>query len=242
MVGSAEKENAAYLDSIAGKWNTLKENMKALLTNNVSVDFIKGALDGLNNMVVAIDKVISKLGTFGTLGAIGGIATFIKQMSNFSNLPTSLFSGGLLGNLKDIFALTKQGFQLDGFSGGIKSLGVGFSELASKTGIAKVAVAAFKSVLAGIGWGLLIAGISWAIQKWDEYTHATENAIKASKEREQGYQSEVQGLNSQISSLSSLSSEYEKLANKTNKTMEETARYREICREIAEIAPELVTG
>ena len=25
MVGSAEKENAAYLDSIAGKWNTLKE-------------------------------------------------------------------------------------------------------------------------------------------------------------------------------------------------------------------------
>ena len=25
MVGSAEKENVAYLDSIAGKWNTLKE-------------------------------------------------------------------------------------------------------------------------------------------------------------------------------------------------------------------------
>ena len=216
--------------------------MKALLTNNVSVDFIKGALDGLNNMVVAIDKVISKLGTFGTLGAIGGIATFIKQMSNFSNLPTSLFSGGLLGNLKDIFALTKQGFQLDGFSGGIKSLGVGFSELASKTGIAKVAVAAFKSVLAGIGWGLLIAGISWAIQKWDEYAHATENAVQAAQEAQQEARNEISSLNSQKTSLSQIADEYDQLSRKTSLTADEHERLRELRQQIAEQAPDLVAG
>ena len=32
MVGSAEKENLAYLDSIQGKWNVLKESMKSLVT------------------------------------------------------------------------------------------------------------------------------------------------------------------------------------------------------------------
>ena len=233
MVGSAEKENAAYLDSIAGKWNTLKENMKALLTNNVSVDFIKGALDGLNTLVEVIDKVISKLGTFGTGTALIGIISFIKSMSNFSKLD------GLTGMAKVVSTIFTS---LKGGTGVFSAISSGFTNMASGAGLATVATAGLQAVLSALGWGILIAGITLAIKAWNDYAHATENAIKASKEREQGYQSEVQGLNSQISSLSNLSSEYEKLANKTNKTMEETARYKEICREIAELAPELVTG
>ena len=41
MVGSAERENEIYLDSLAGKWNTLKETMKGVLTSNTSVDMFK---------------------------------------------------------------------------------------------------------------------------------------------------------------------------------------------------------
>lgn len=229
MVGSAEKENAAYLDSIAGKWNTLKENMKALLTNNVSVDFIKGALDGANKLVEVIDKVISKLGTFGTLGAIGGIASFIKSMKNFSNITG--ISSGLIGL-----------FNAFGKAGNLGNIGNSFNSLVQSSGLAKTALIGFDAILKGIGWGILIAGIAAAVKAWYNYTHATENAIKASKERQQGYQDEAKELGSQISSLSSIAKEYDTLANKTNKTAEEFARFKELQREIAEIAPGLVQG
>ena len=229
MVGSAEKENAAYLDSIAGKWNTLKENMKALLTNNVSVDFIKGALDGANKLVEVIDKVISKLGTFGTLGAIGGIASFIKSMKNFSNITG--ISSGLIGL-----------FNAFGKAGNLGNIGNSFNSLVQSSGLAKTALIGFDAILKGIGWGILIAGIAAAVKAWYDYTHATENAIKASKERQQGYQDEAKELGSQISSLSNIAKEYDTLANKTNKTAEEFARFKELQREIAEIAPGLIQG
>ena len=42
MVGSAERENEQYLDSIAGKWNVIKENMKAAGNTLVTSDMTKG--------------------------------------------------------------------------------------------------------------------------------------------------------------------------------------------------------
>ena len=84
-VGSAERENQIFLDSIAGKWNTLKENMKSLVTNNVSSSFVKDLLEGLNKVVLVVDKISTGLGKIGSVGAIAGIASFIKTMANFDD-------------------------------------------------------------------------------------------------------------------------------------------------------------
>ncbi|WP_147285843.1 phage tail tape measure protein, partial [Peptostreptococcus anaerobius] len=45
--GSAEKENAKYVDSIAGKANKLKETMTSVATSLFSTDMAKSGLNGL---------------------------------------------------------------------------------------------------------------------------------------------------------------------------------------------------
>lgn len=64
-LGSAEKENARYLDSVAGKVNAIKENLKQLLNNVISSDFAKGMLDigvGITDGLVGVSNFIDKLG------------------------------------------------------------------------------------------------------------------------------------------------------------------------------------
>ena len=240
MVGSAEKENAAYLDSIAGKWNTLKENMKALLTNNVSVDFIKGLLDGVNNVVVAIDKIISKLGTIGTGGALIGLMTFIKSMSNFGKILKG--DMGTFTGFGKVISTMFTGFKTGGITGSITALVAGFKGLSVSAGLAKVGMIALNAALSAIGWGLLIAGISWAIKKWNEYAHATENAVKAAQEGQEEARQQISSLNTQKSSLSAIAEEYDKLTSKTRLTADEHERLKELREQIASIAPELVSG
>ena len=72
MIGSAEKENAQYVDSIAGKWNIVKENMKAVGNTLVTSDTAKGFLDGL---IVATDGLDSftKHATSSLSDVFGGL-------------------------------------------------------------------------------------------------------------------------------------------------------------------------
>ena len=58
-VGSAERENAEYIDSIAGKWNEVKENMKSVANELVSGNMAKGFLDGLVSITEGLDKAVA---------------------------------------------------------------------------------------------------------------------------------------------------------------------------------------
>ena len=246
MVGSAERENEIYLDSLAGKWNTLKETMKGLLMNNVSVDFFKGILDGATKTVEAIDKITTSLGKVGTLAVGGGLANLFKNFANFDS-----FSGltGLSGNLINfaksfgsIFSSAFGTMKTSGFTSGIASLTSGFKSLVSGAGLAKTAMIAFNAILNTMAWAVVIGGIALAIKAWDNYAHATENAIKASKEKQQEIQSTMSSLRNEKSSLSEIAVEYDTLASKTNKSAEELQRYKELRQKIAEISPDLVSG
>ncbi len=243
MVGSAEKENLKYLDSIQGKWNQLKETMKGLVTNNVSQSFIKGMLDGATELVGVIDKITTSLGKLGSLGAMAGIVSFIKSMSNFSNLPTSLnFDTGVFKSIKDVFALTSQGFKMDGMIGGFKSLGVGLQSLVSGAGLAKIALAGLKAIFVSFGVGLAIAGITALVKKLYDLDHATENAVKSAKEMQNSARDEITSLNQQKKGLAEIAKEYDELNKKTNKTAEEYDRFKELKHQVANLAPDLVMG
>ncbi|SUB78760.1 phage tail tape measure protein, TP901 family, core region [Peptostreptococcus anaerobius] len=56
--GSAEKENAKYVDSIAGKANKLKETMTSVATSLFSTDMAKSGLNGLIKFGEGLEKVI----------------------------------------------------------------------------------------------------------------------------------------------------------------------------------------
>ena len=59
--GSAEAENAQYLDSISGKLNTLKQTWISILDTFAKSDSIKGALDALISVSEAIDSIVKSL-------------------------------------------------------------------------------------------------------------------------------------------------------------------------------------
>ena len=246
MVGSAEKENAAYLDSIAGKWNKLKEAMKSLVTNNVSQSFIKGLLDGATKLVGVIDKLMASLGSFGTVGAFAGIASIIKMMSNFSSIDSGL---GIIGNLTGIAKLMTSigstfatGFKMNGLIGGFKALGSSMATLGTTAGATKLAVVGLQGVLTGLGVGLAVAGIAALIKLIYDFDHATEQAVESAKEMQDAARNEISSLNNQKSSLSAIAKEYDELSRKTNKTAEEYQRLSELKQQIAEISPDLVVG
>ena len=84
-VGSAEKENARYIDSIEGKLTQLKENVTQLVTTIVSTDMFKDLLDGANNFLTTVKKIVEVLDKFGmalpTIGGMGvGLKMFITSM------------------------------------------------------------------------------------------------------------------------------------------------------------------
>ncbi|MBQ8044677.1 MAG: hypothetical protein IJ272_11150, partial [Clostridia bacterium] len=246
-VGSAERENAIYLDSIAGKWNTLKENMKSLVTNNISSSFVKDLLEGLNKVVLVVDKVSTGLGKIGSIGAIAGIASFIKTMANFDDFKALDFTEqlgifGKIDKLKTAFSGIGSAIANSDFKGGISGIVSGLKNMVAQSGLATVAMGALKAVLTGFAVAGVVAGIVAIGKALYDNIHKTEQTIETSKELQQNIQDEITTLNTQKTSLSQIATEYDKLSRKSNKTVEEMQRLSELKKQIAEIAPDLVVG
>ena len=59
MVGSAEKENARFIDSIEGKITKLKEQFNSLVTTTISTDSVKTFLDVLTSVLETVNGITS---------------------------------------------------------------------------------------------------------------------------------------------------------------------------------------
>lgn len=70
--GSATKEQEAYMNSLSGKINALKESLTAISMQMIDSDMFKGLVDGATTGVQATSKLID---TFGTFPSIVGITT-----------------------------------------------------------------------------------------------------------------------------------------------------------------------
>ena len=152
--GSAEKENAAYVDSIAGKLNELKEVWIDTLTTLADSETVKGLLDvfisvseGVNSFVKALDSVHA---TFPVLlGGISGGTSFFKTL--WSGLDAASEAGDTLGlSLTGVGNVVKKGV------------------LPAITNFAKQ--------------GALIGGVTLAVQAcawgWDKLTNGVKNTAK----------------------------------------------------------------
>ena len=235
-IGSAQRENEIYMDSLAGKWNTLKENMTKGLTSAGVREALKGVLDVANNVVLAVEKIGSALGGLGTAGALVGLMSFIKTMSN---LDKAMTLGTVFSGIDNVLA-SIQG--ASGLSGALSSLTAGFKNLGVGATASKVALGLFKGALVGLAFTAVIAGIKACVDAFDNYVNATEKAVEASKLKQDGIRDELQTLSSQKSGLQEIAKEYDTLSSKSKLTYQEASRFKELKQQIAQIAPDLVAG
>ena len=245
MVGSAQRENELYLDSIAGKMNTLKENLKGLITGNFSTSIFKDMLEGANKVVLAVDKITSSLGKIGTGGLLFGLMNFIKTMGNLDKFALTVQSLGgysMFGGLGQTFKNIGAGFNAGGIKGGLNAVKTAMVGLGNSTTATTMAWGALKAVMAGIAFAGIVYGITQCVKAWDNYVNATKNAVEASKEKQDGIRDELQTLNTQKSGLQEIATEYDKLTSKSKLTYDEASRLKTLKQEIAQLAPELVSG
>lgn len=233
--GSAEAENAQYVDSIAGKLNKLKEVWTSIVTTFAKSDFIKGALDALISLSEIIEKIVSTdIGSF----AIG----FIALGKTLSSIGKFFGVGKTLGKLfdvgdtaGDIIDIATAGKQLTGTFGKSNK---GILDIVKSLGLFG-SVGASATTLLTTG---LIGLIGYTIAYGKIQSEVRDKRMDERRENMNTLRQEINAEKQKIESLREIASEYDSLRSKTNLTAEEQERYLELNRQIAELYPELVSG
>lgn len=255
-LGSADKENARFIDSIEGRIVKLQEELKKLVTTTISTDMFKGMVSGLTSFVSGLNSVIGALDKLGistpvVASGLAGIIMTIKGLGTGNDVPNILnglvsgfnllkgSSNGASKQLNVIKEVTEDVAEgMGNATGGIGGLASGISKAGSSSLVASLGVSALNAgimALAGVA-------ITLAIKQLYEFAHANEIAMQAHEENINNINSKISGLKSEKSSLKSIAEEYDNLAKKTSRTSEEQERYNELRNQIAEISPDLVSG
>lgn len=96
-VGSADKENERYLDSVAGKINTLKQNLQQLVSNVISSGFAKSVLDIAISVTDGLVKISNGIDDLGlsipvAIGLFTSLFQSIRALGTDSGRVTNMFS------------------------------------------------------------------------------------------------------------------------------------------------------
>lgn len=231
MVGSAERENEQYLDSIAGKWNVIKENMKAAGNTLITSDMVKGFLD--------VGIVLSEGFNKGIQGLTKGVSSVLKG-NLFTDISSSI-SDNLYGAFEKINLGNKFQGILDGLFGNLSifdgfgnklatslsnSIGKAFSFAFSQTSMGK----ALKPIMDMLNVDGLFEG-----KKLD-------NQIDSRNENINAIKSEVQSLKNQKQAIEDILPTYDKLSQKAKLTASESQQLAEMRNQLADSNPDLILG
>lgn len=230
-VGSAEKENLQYLDSIQGKWNVIKENMKAAGNTLITSDMVKGFLD----IGIALSEGFNK----GIQGLTKGVSSVLKG-NLFTDISTSIsdklygifekinLGKGLQGILDGLFGNLSI---FDGFGNKLatslsNSIGKAFSFALSQTSMGK----ALKPIMDMLNVDGLFEG-----KKLD-------NQIDSRNENINAIKFEVQSLKNQKQAIEDILPTYDKLSQKTKLSASESQQLVEMRNQLADSNSDLVLG
>lgn len=126
-LGSADKENARFIDSIEGRIIKLQEELKKLASTTISTDFAKNFISGLTGVVSSVNNVISSLDKLGVsapvvLSALTGTFMTIKSLGTGTQLPNFA---------KTISSLATSGSSLNKIQTNLKSTSTQFTTLSA---------------------------------------------------------------------------------------------------------------
>ena len=183
--GSAERENAKYIDSIVGKSKALESSIQKLATTTIDSDFIKWILDVTKGLVDFQDS-------------IGGLLPLVSTL-------VLLFSSKLAPALDSVFKILKtsvvgmkaQQTAAIAAAAGTEVLGVEAQKAATRVAVLQK----------GLGWlSLALTVISIGVGLWNDYTKAQEEARIESIEAGNAIAEESSSLDELYSSIKDLSS------------------------------------
>ena len=239
MVGSSEKENARYIDSIEGKITKLKNNIANLATTIFSSNMFKGLLDGANAFIEGLTKIFSALDKVH-LALPTVIAGFLAFKSVIGALAGEKGGGATVkvieGIGKAIGAISKEGSVIGGLS---STLNGAFTSMGASATLASAGVSALGTVLGILGVALVGGAI---IKGIDYYNDRFARMAEASRQRQDELKGEMQAQQQQIGSLSQLAGRYDELNRKVSRTKSEEKELKDLRQQIADISPDLVAG
>lgn len=239
MIGSSEKENARYIDSIEGKITKLKNNIANLATTIFSSNMFKGLLDGANAFIEGLTKIFSALDKVH-LALPTVIAGFLAFKSVIGALAGEKGGGATVkaieGIGKAIGAISKEGSVIGGLS---STLSGAFTSMGASASVASAGVTLLSGGLAILGT-MLVGG---AIYKGMEYlSNHYKRVGDASRTRQEEIKGEIQSIQQQAGSLSQIAGRYDELNRKVNRTKSEEKELLGLRQQIANISPDLVAG
>ena len=237
-LGSADKENARYIDSIEGKLTQLKENVTQLVTTIFKTDMMKGFLDGVNKGIEWLTKFVAQLDkmklAIPTILALGtAFKGFVMGMTDDNGI-TSWIDGitSWIGGIKSFLGLAPS------MSGATKGIAEGAGEIAKASALATAKTALMNgAIVAGVallGYGAYKVYDNIA-NKWKHMAEEAQGVQASAKEQ-------ISSLTQEKNTLQNLAKEYESLSKKKNRSAEEDARLLEVRKELAELEPQLVKG
>lgn len=258
-----------YMDSMEAKLSTLKATTQEFWNSLLDTGIINSGIELLTGIVNAGQNIIEVFGSVGSvfgetgrsLSTLAGTAlTAYGIFQTFSKLKSA---DTLAGGFKDIFTSGKSmlskivnfgssnkeitGGLTEGFANASKtmettasSLTGKFSTLASTLGMSTTALAGFVGGFAALGIG---------IKLFDAFTNSTVETKEAVEELNKTYEENQSKLKSNKSTIDSISNEYTTLSqgidsfgNNISLTSDQYDRYHEICNQIADIYPNLVSS
>ncbi len=238
MVGSSEKENARYIDSIEGKITKLKNNIANLATTIFSSNMFKGLLDGANAFIEGLTKVFSALDKvhLALPTVIAGFLAFKSVIAKLAGEDVSGIGKAITGIGKAIGAISKEGSVIGGLS---STLSGAFTNMGASASVASAGVTLLSGGLAILGT-MLVGG---AIYKGMEYlSNHYKRVGDASRTRQEEIKGEIQSIQQQAGSLSQIAGRYDELNRKVKRTKSEEKELKDLRQQIANISPDLVAG
>lgn len=236
--GSAEEEQARYMDSISGKLNAFSESVKKIWIDSINTDSVKNIIDVGTSFVTVFDEMINTIGVLPTtITAVVGALTifntkFRESTTIFMNaipLLNNMFNG--LNNmslnlqasstqLKSQIATLKtyaQSYQQAGMS--TKAMGTNLAMLQAKLAVTTVGLVATKVATIALqtafsmGLSLAITGAISLIGKLGKELIGTGKSMSECKSQAES----LQNVLSKANGDNDLLTQYEKL----NKSLED---------------------
>lgn len=265
--GSATKEQEAYMDSLEGKINALKESFTAITMQMMDSDFLKGFIDG---MTTGINAVSGFIDTFGAIPTTVGVATaslvafnskirenanmMLQAIPGYGKLTTAIngYSDKLKLNIDSIKSQIEilKVQQANSLKAGESTTALGRQMLGLNTNLAlttatmvamNVVSIALSATLSAIG-GMLIGAIISGISKLADSIIVTKDELNDMKQSFSDAFSETSQLDTLIQKQKDLK---EELNNTTLSADEQKLKKEELIdvqRQLAELLPNTATG
>ena len=251
--GSSAKEQEAYMDSLSGKINALKETFTAISMQMINADVFKDLIDGATTGVKTISGFIDLFGAFPSVVGVGTMSLIafnsrIRENTNFmlqaipgySKVTTSIkgWSDSIAENIKKL-QIQKSNLKMEQeealASGkstaklGKEMIGLNSNLAILKTGFiaTKVAMVAFQAVsatLVTMGISMLISGLGNLIDKL---------VLTKSELNELNQEFVTTNSNSEMSNVIDLIKTYEELEDRLSTLSQGTSEYQAVEKSLA---------